>query len=273
MHFKILFISSIFLFSCSPSSDQCRSFTEDETSAIDEMLSARFSYDNIKMEPAERYNRVIQYHAQDSWRQYNHIIRLYEVNHQFIIELKSNMYASAPEWPLQTIRRKIELTPIDGESLWSKAKSLYCKEVDLDPDFKIIDGEYCKLLIKEGDHRQGFTWQTMDSQIRYGDGRVPEHKDAVTELVGDLMRLCEFPNGKKYIDIDSFYTTKDSSAFKVILGYGYNVLDYNVYFDDKLLDKDIEGEARVRVPVSDTNNIRKRLRIKVTLLDKSEIEL
>jgi len=235
------------------------------------MMNSSISYDHIKMPPPATYDRVIQYHAQEGWGQYSHTIRLYQEDQQYLIDLKFNI-KKGPERTLQTIRKKIELKPDDVEAVWAKAKSMYCKEVDLEPDFTIVDGVRFQLLIKDSIYWQGFEWQIMDNRVRYGRGRIPGHKDEVTEIVGDLMRLCQFPNGEKFIYIDSFNTSGDSVAFQIFLGYAYNVLKYKVYLDDKLLGKDPEGIAIVKVPVTDTINFRKRIRINAELLDKREIE-
>lgn len=278
MKFKILFFAFLLLFSCRIQTDQCNPHTEEEIREIDEMMNSPIAYDGDKMKLASAYDQLIQFHAEDGWGGYKYTIRLYQVNHQHIIEVKSSA-RYALDRVLNAAKKKIELNPRDVERIWSKANLLFCKEVDLEPDMAIIDGNEYELLIKDGIHQQAFRWQEMQAfswqEMQNGvhSGRIPGYKSAVIEMVGDLMRLSQFPSGDKFIAIDTFNTTDDSIALRIDLAYSYNVLYHKVYFDKKILHQDVERQAYIKVPVSDTINLRQRIRIKATLLDNSEIEL
>lgn len=270
MNFKLLFFAFPLFFSCGQNNDHCKTHSEQEIKAIERMLDLNFAYDEGKWVQASAYDQLIQYYAHDSWGQYEHIIRLYKVNQQNTIELMSKM-KKAPDWKSHSIRHKIVLEPDDIEGLWSKAALLFCKEVYLEPDASSIDGDDFELFIKDGLHQQGFKWQYMRDHIR--NGRIASYKDTVVEIVGDLMLLCNFPNGEKFIDLDRLKSTRDTMSYSIYLGYAFNVLNYRVYLDDKLLSQGPEGQAKVKVAVADTNNLRQRIRIKAKLLDNSQIEL
>ena len=267
---KILFyIALCILYSCSSRVEQCHARTKDQSELINRILGNGIRHKKIELKPASSFDRIIQYQGSDSWGDFAHTIRLIKKNHQYVIELFDDRKTGARR-TLNSIQREIPITQNQVDSIFIKANRLLCNAVDLESN-NSIDGSYFQLQIKDGRNMQVFYWQRIQNPQDLFS--VSMLKDSVSEIVGDLMRLSEFPNGEKYILKNENMLSPDSIEYEVFLSNGFNVLSYEVYYNNKQISQDHDGVAKIKISLVDTIDIRKKIILRLNLFDKRKIDI
>lgn len=261
----IIILILITFVSCSETIEYCNNHDEGEIKWINDIYES--STEN-ELLPISDFDGILQYHGTDSWGWFNHTIRVIEIDKKRIIQLFDNR-KNPNSRREESIYKEFELSEKQFESLNSKIKMLFCKPGHLETGIG-VDGDFYELIIKSENQLQAFKWQSI---FRTKDSReLKLLKEEVTEVVGDLMNLCQFPNGSKQIIIDR-NSVSDSIQIEVFLSNQFNLRKSVVFFDNRVMNQNSDGIAEFKVHKKDTVEINNRIKVEIELLNGATEEM
>ena len=219
--------------------------------------------------PFSNFEGIFQYRGHDSWGWFDHTIRLTRIKNSYLLQL-IDQRKDPKTRKGSTIYKEYLIGEEQIDSIIEMINLLQCKPVFLESGAG-VDGNYYELLIKEDSKVQGFKWQNLIDVRDSKEAKIL--KKEIANLVGQVMRLCEFSNGSKVIIPNSKGKTSDSLEYDVFLTNQFNLLDYEVYFDGKKMLKNSDRISRISVHKKDTLQLNKRIIVRTELLDGEIIDL
>lgn len=266
MNWIVTLSITILIVSCKGNFNFCAERAESEKETIEKMLNSEATNGLL---PFANFEGVFQYRGHDSWGWFDHTIRLTRNKNNYVLQLIDQR--KDPKTKLRnTIYNELLLNEEQKSSIMAMIELLHCNPVFLETGAG-IDGDYYEVIIKNNSKVQGFKWQTI---IDSNDSEsIMILKRQIAELVGKMMSLCEFPNGSKIVIPNIMKTASDSVEYDVFLANQFNLLDYEVFFDGKPMDKNSERISRFKIHKNDTLHLSQRIIVETELLDGEIIQL
>lgn len=242
---------------------------DDNCQSKDDLELVTESFDTSKY---RKIDFLISFTHSDSWGKFANRITIFREKMGYKLE---SSFVLRKRFPLErdTIYFETYLTGEKIDSLLGLINQFRCHPYHIDTFGQTIDGNYKRLVLKNGNLIRGWMWQDgIISRNAKGEKFVDSMKIKALAFEGMLYRLVD--RGKPSIVFNFYQCENDSVKMEIFPGWGdYATQSISVKHPKYTFDTNADGYIERKINCLDTISIAKELNIMVTTKELKNVKI